>query len=143
MSSMDTVHEESFGVIPLRKTKGEWHVFIILHKHGNHWSFPKGNPDKGETPKESAYRELLEETGLTVEKLLQEDPISESYAFVREGSQVQKRVTYFLGIVSGAILLQPEEILEGKWVSFEKAHEALTFVEAKRLCSTVQEMIGA
>ena len=132
--------EESFGIIPLRHTGDEWTVFIILHKHGNHWGFPKGKGDHGEHPLESAKRELKEETGLTVEKLLQEEPISEEYTFYRHSKKVQKNVHYFPAIVSGALLLQPEEIRDGKWLPFQEAQEQLTFEEAKKVCRKIEEL---
>jgi len=138
---MAIVNEESFGIIPLRHSGDEWSVLIILHKHGNHWGFPKGKPDEGEAPIESAIRELEEETGLKVERLLQEDPIVESYTFYRGKDKVYKIVSYFPGVVSGALLLQPEEIRDGKWVHIEEANEVLTFQEAKNICDKVQQSL--
>ena len=49
---------------------------ILLREPKNHfdnyvWTFPKGRPDKkqrpGETPEETAFREVLEETGIKAE----------------------------------------------------------------------------
>lgn len=138
---MESMHEESFGIIPLRHFGNQWEVFLILHKHGNHWGFPKGKGDHGEEPLESATRELKEETGLVVEKLLPMEPISEEYSFYRGGKKVRKRVHYFPAIVSGALLLQPEEIRDGKWLPFQEAYFQLTFDEAKKICSKIQQFI--
>jgi 8-oxo-dGTP pyrophosphatase MutT (NUDIX family) len=139
---MKFISEESFGIIPLRHEGEQWFIFIILHKHGNHWGFPKGKAEDSEHPLESAKRELEEETGLIVEKLLQEEPITEYYTFYLENRKVEKTVHYYPAIVSGALLLQPEEIRDGKWLSFEKAQEQLTFNEAKKLCQKIQELVS-
>ncbi len=37
------------------------------HFDGYHWSFPKGRPEAGETPRETALREVREETGYAAE----------------------------------------------------------------------------
>ena len=132
--------EKSYGIIPLRHSEDKWNVFIILHKMGNHWGFPKGHADEGETPYEAAVRELLEETGLKVEKSLLTDPISESYTFSRKGTDVLKQVYYYPAIVSGAFLLQPEEIRDGKWVPIEDANDLLTFDEAKKILAKVKAL---
>ena len=57
-SPLTMVEEVSFGVIPLMKDNAAWQVFLILHKSGNHWGFPKGHASGNETPQETATREL-------------------------------------------------------------------------------------
>lgn len=138
---MGIVYEESFGIIPIHKEKGEWKVLLILHKYGNHWGFPKGKPNPNEGPRDSALRELHEETGLKVESFITTDPIAETYSFYRKENKVEKSVTYFLAIVSGALLLQPEEIRDGKWLTFDEALDKITFKEAKALCERVRLMV--
>jgi 8-oxo-dGTP diphosphatase len=39
----------------------------LNHYGGYHWTFPKGRPDPGETPAQTALREVREETGYTGE----------------------------------------------------------------------------
>lgn len=138
---MGQSHEESFGVIPLRYVDHEWNVFIILHKQGNHWGFPKGKANQGEDPKKSAERELLEETGLKVERFLLDEPFIEEYSFFRNSEKIVKNVFYFPALVAGAFILQPQEIREGKWLSFEKAMQQLTFDEAKNICKRIKRFV--
>jgi len=133
--------EESFGIIPLKREGDEWFFFLILHKHGNHWGFPKGKGEKGETALQSATRELLEETGLKVERILSDKPISESYIFSRRGKKVEKTVTYFPALVSGVFLLQPEEIRDGNWFSYSEAYKRFTFDEARSICKNVHSVL--
>ena len=47
------------GKILLREPKG--------HYDGYFWTFPKGRQNTGETPEETAFREVLEETGIKAE----------------------------------------------------------------------------
>jgi bis(5'-nucleosidyl)-tetraphosphatase len=130
--------EHSFGIIPLRQESGTWHVLIILHQGSRHWAFPKGRSNPGETPLESAKRELKEETGLDIEKILREEPLIEKYHFYRKGESVMKTVQYFPALVQGTLLLQEEEIKDAKWVPLKEAVRHLTFKAAQAMC---QELI--
>jgi bis(5'-nucleosidyl)-tetraphosphatase len=131
------IKEDSFGVIPLQQKGAYWQVLLILHKGGRHWAFPKGRGNPGESPLESAKRELQEETGLEVEKLLQEEPLVERYEFRRKKEVVTKTVQYFPALVKGEVRLQPEEIQDAKWVPLKEADAHLTFREAKEMCRSL------
>src|SRR5262245_48778919 len=109
-------HEKSFGVIPLKKHKGEWKVLLINHKKGSFWAFPKGHAEPGETPEQSAARELFEETGLKIVRKLTEKTLSETYHFRREAWLIKKTVLYFVAEVKGKIVLQPGEVYDCRWV---------------------------
>ncbi|MBS0630040.1 MAG: NUDIX domain-containing protein [Verrucomicrobia bacterium] len=128
------INEESFGIIPLQAATDGWMVFLIQHRGANHWGFPKGKGNPGEKPLESASRELFEETGLNVEKILQQEPFSEEYAFTRRGKVVNKKVFYFPAVVFGELNLQENEIQDGKWVPLEEAEAHVTFEESKKIC---------
>jgi len=128
------IKDESFGIIPLQKIGGVWHVLLIKQRYGRHWSFPKGHPEGDETPEESAHREFFEETGLTVARYLSETPLSESYEFRSKGTKISKTVQYFVAEVEGAITLDPKEIVACKWVPLTEAYAHVTFPQAKELC---------
>ncbi len=129
------VEEASFGIIPLKQEGGVLQILLILHQGGRHWAFPKGHGNPGETPIESARRELKEETGLDIEKLLAETPLTEQYQFHRKRDLVIKTVQYFPAIVTGTLKLQAEEIRDAKWVPLQEASRYLTFKEAKEMCN--------
>ena len=136
------LEEVSFGVIPLIKEDASWRVFLILHKSGNHWGFPKGHGHVDETPKESATRELLEETGLHVVRFLQDEPLLEQFQFRKKGVWISKKVYFFPALVSGTPQLQEEEVREGKWVPLDKATEVLSFKEGRTICNKLIEILN-
>ena len=77
---MEKTTDVSYGVIPIRQVGDTWEVFLI-HQFSNignnsYWVFPKGHPEAGETPEQTAKRELIEETGMTVGTLLNEPTFS-------------------------------------------------------------------
>lgn len=98
---MTAQHELSAGVIPFRRDDRGALVFLILHSATvrnprARWEFPKGGMEAGETPKQTAAREFVEETGLHHWHFLDGFERSLSYTYVRRGRKVLKTVTYYL-----------------------------------------------
>lgn len=60
---MSVIRKRSFGIIPIAIPDQGPPLFLILRAYRN-WDFPKGQPEAGEAPLETALRELAEETGL-------------------------------------------------------------------------------
>jgi 8-oxo-dGTP pyrophosphatase MutT (NUDIX family) len=124
----------SYGIVPfVRGQHYEWFVLVILHAKGNHWGFPKGKPDPGEQSLQTACRELKEETGLDMVRVLSEEPLIEHYHFTCRQQRLSKSVYYFPSIVQGALTLQEEEVREAKWLPIKEAQQQLTFQEAKNI----------
>jgi len=60
------------------------------------WGLPKGHPEPGEDPLDTARREVEEETGLTVEVVGSKPCSTVEYWFVdRAGERVHKRVDFY------------------------------------------------
>lgn len=125
----------SFGIIPILVTDGE-PKFLLIHMYGSaggtHWTFPKGRPDKGETPVETALRETKEEVGVTPYKLIDNPSFSHEYTFTFKDDEIEKSVEYFIGFVKeDKVMLQPEEVKEAKWCSAHEAMERITYESNK------------
>ncbi|MDP1880882.1 MAG: NUDIX domain-containing protein [Parachlamydiaceae bacterium] len=133
-------HDYSYGIIPLRYLHDKWEVFLVQH-HAGHWAFPKGHAEKDETPSETAERELIEETGLTVVRYITQIPFEETYFFTHQHERIHKKVFYFVAIVQGDFKLQELEIKNGQWLSFSDAFKTVTFSQAKSLCQKVQDLL--
>ena len=132
--------EESFGIIPLRKDADGWSVFLVQNSNGGHWGFPKGRAqDSFEDTKVSAKRELKEETNLEVLKYidLANESFIEHYHCIKNNEDIDKTVTYFLAEVDGDVILQEEEISDGKWVDIITAKNIITFDQSKNVCDKV------
>lgn len=135
-------YDHSYGFVPLKKTlEGSWQVFLIQHR-GGHWTLPKGHLEGQETALECAKRELYEETHLTVVNLLFENSLTETYEFSSRGKLIHKTVDYFIAEVTGEIIIQREELQDGRWLSFEAAYDLATYPQMKELLNGVFDMVN-
>lgn len=137
---MTKKYEHSFGVIPLKKREDTWNV-LLVQLYAGHWGFPKGHPDPNETPLETASRELFEETGLQISRLLTEQTLEEVYFFKFKDDLIHKKVTYYIAEVNGSLKRMAEEIKALKWVSLTTAADYVTFDQAKEISRKAAKIV--
>lgn len=102
------------------------------------WTFPKGHIEQGETPRQAALREVLEETGYKA--AIVKPLLKVRYAFTLKGRYVRKVVQWYLMKKLGRIgKHDPSEILAINWVSINKAKEMVEYPSDKRLLELVEE----
>lgn len=135
------MQEKAYGIIPFYRGDKGLEVFLI-HQYGSgggtHWTFPKGRPEEGESPLETALREFTEETGMFLASYDDTRPFSTSYSFMRNNVQIEKTSIYFIGYVDTKnFTIQPEEIKEAGWFDIEEARAQLTFPYTKTLFEEV------
>ena len=96
------------------------------------WTFPKGHIEAGETPRQAALREVLEETGYKAAII--RPMIRVKYAFTFQGNYIKKMVQWYLMKKLGRIgKHDASEILSIRWVSLLKAHELVQYPSDVRL----------
>ena len=79
------------------------------------WWLPAGHLDEGETIKDAAIREAKEETGYDIQltdllSIISLSPDKNSPEFV----------TFYGKIISGGVIINPEEILDVKWIPLDE-----------------------
>ncbi len=141
MNHKGVYRDESFGIVPLSCERGVWEVFLIQHRHGRYWGFPKGHAEPNETPQQTAERELKEETNLHLIRYLREEPFPEHYQFTLDGRRISKKVSYFVAVVSGDVELQKKEIQDGLWIPVSHAAEKITHQEGKTILAQVIQLL--
>ena len=124
--------EFSAGGVLVRKLKGDWMLAAIrpAGKDPGVWALPKGNIGRGEDPRQTALREVHEETGATgrlVEKLG-----DVRYVYTWGGERIFKVVSFFLLRYSSGRLgdLPPEtahEVAEARWLPLAEAPTLLAY----------------
>ena len=115
--------EKSCGAVIWRGTAEE-HQFLLAQHGAGHWSFPKGHVEKGENEKQTALREIREETGLDVDLDTRFREVVTYYPM----PEVIKDVVFFLARPSGGVEhAQEEEIAALGWFTFREARPLVTF----------------
>ncbi|MEM9415528.1 MAG: NUDIX domain-containing protein [Planctomycetota bacterium] len=133
----------SYGMIPYRVVEGR-REFLLVQHHAGHWAFPKGHPDDGESPLETAQREMLEETGIAPSRTVDTPAFEEQYKFTkRSGKKVRKYVTYYLCEVApdAKVRVQPEEIADHFWGDAAATRKRITFEEGRELFDEVENFL--
>lgn len=114
---------------------------LIQHRAAGYWGFPKGHPEKEETPQMTAIRELYEETGLEVVRFISDKSFEEQYSFNWRGKLIHKTVCLFVAEVSGEVNLQLDEICAAQWVPLKSADQYVTYNNDKAICREAFSLI--
>ena len=124
--------QKSYGIIVFADDGNRDFVLLVQHRYGKHWSFPKGHMQKGETERDTAVREVSEETGLAVE-------INTGFRYSQEYSygNIYKIVKYFASKHKMENLTkQEEEIADIMWCDIREADNIITYDDDKKMLKT-------
>lgn len=123
-------YEKSCGAVVYNLNGNEVKFLIIKHKSGDHWGFPKGHVEEGESENETALREIREETGLTVE-------LVNGFTYRMKYSPkvgTIKEVVYFVGHSRDKLVsCQESEISDFKWLVLKDAIDTVTHENSRKL----------
>lgn len=133
---LSCLYECSCGAIVYRIINGELRYLLIKNKRSANWGFPKGHMERGENEKETAYREVLEETGIHI-RFLPDFRYKSEYSIQ---GRIEKKVIIFLATTEDtSTVIQREEIEEYLWLKFDKAMNSLKFPNDKSLLRKANE----
>jgi len=125
-------YEKSCGALVYRRTEAGYELLMIRHKFGDHWSFPKGHVEHGESERQTAQREVKEETGVSIRI---RDGFRESVHYSPKPN-IRKQVVYFLAeALNEDVQMQEEEISEIRWAALDTAFKIVSFENDRRLIS--------
>jgi 8-oxo-dGTP pyrophosphatase MutT (NUDIX family) len=120
--------EISYGGVVIRGDE----LLVITPAGKRVTGLPKGGPDHGETPEETAVREVREETGITARV---REPLGDvRYRYRRGGRQVHKTVRFFLcDYVSGSTSDHDHEVDDARWIPLSHARSVLSYAGERAL----------
>lgn len=139
---MATRRHHSAGGAVLSRKGTRAYVALIATRRGARWGLPKGTVDPGETPEQTARREVHEETGLEAEILCHLDKIE--YYFRAGGDLVHKDVDFYLmRYVDGTLAPQLTEVDDVKWVELREAISMTSFESERRVLERAHQLWGS
>ncbi len=131
--------EKSCGAVVFTRLHGQIRYLLVQNPHGV-YGFPKGHMEGTETERETAIREIREETGLQVRFLEGFRSVDLYPSPVMQGQM--KQVVYFLAeFAQQAYCLQPGEIIGGGLYSFAEAMNLLQFASSRRILQEAREYL--
>ena len=130
------------GGVVHRRRDGRVEVVVVHRDRYGDWTLPKGKLDPGETHKQAALREVLEETGV-------ECRLGPKLAVTRYATPLgEKRVKWWAmdpvdpdGDGSGPE--DPEEVSAVEWLAFDEAWQRLTYGMDRQVLESFAERVLA
>jgi 8-oxo-dGTP pyrophosphatase MutT (NUDIX family) len=140
--------ELSAGGVLVRVVRGRPMLAAIRPqgKPAGMWALPKGNLDEGESPAETAVREVWEETGVhgrLVEKLG-----DVKYVYTWAGERVFKVVSFYLlragrGRIGEIEEQMRVEVAEVRWLPLDEAPGLLAYKGEREMAAKARDRVSA
>ncbi len=135
-------HTSAGGVV-YRLREGELEVLLCGRKEPLLWALPKGTPNPGERIRETALREVNEETGLEVEIVSKLGSIRYFFMRIQDNTRCDKTVHHYLMAPSGGDLsLHDHEFDEVQWFPVEEAIALMNYPNEINMVKRAQEVLG-
>lgn len=141
LEKLSCLYEKSCGAVILHKNAStdEYNVLLVKNNNGRFYSFPKGHVELRENEKQTAIREVKEETNLDVTILDGFREVSDYCPF----GKIRKRVVFFLAIAkNNRIKIQESEIDSYTWVPLKEAERGCTYDNDRRIIEKVRRYVA-
>ena len=122
---------QSAGGVVVRKSKNKFYTVLLYKNKG--WVLPKGRIEKGESDKEAALREVYEETGIPLGRMVAIKYLGKINYLANLSKPIPKTVSYFL-IKTGHQKLTPlsnEGFERAQWFEINEAFRKASFSESR------------
>jgi 8-oxo-dGTP pyrophosphatase MutT (NUDIX family) len=140
--------EFSAGAVVVRRLRGRWWLAAIRPggKREGAWALPKGNVGHGESPEETAVREVTEETGL--EGVSQGKLGDVRYVYTRSGNRIFKVVSFYLvryrrGRIDDVPAAFRHEVAEARWLPLDEAPRLLAYAGEREMAKNALATLEA
>lgn len=131
--------ETSCGAIIYRPAASQIEYLLIRQTKNHDWTFPKGHQETGENYRQTAIREVKEETNLDIDLV---PGFEQTISYSHEPGLVKKVIFFLAQPISDQIQPQAHEIENIAWLPYEKALSQLTYDDVKKLLILVHTFLA-
>ncbi len=136
---MSTEREVSYGGVVVR---GDDVLVIVPRGRRRVLGLPKGGSNAGESPEQTAAREVREETGVTArvrDRLGQVD-----YSYRRGGRRIEKTVHFYLfDFEAGDTADHDHEVDDARWMPLRQARRRLSYPGERAMIERALSILAA
>ena len=134
------IEERSAGAVLFSETDSG-KIFLLLNYPAGHWDFVKGNIEDMETLKQTALREIREETGIIDVEFIDGFEEKIEYHYQRDEDLIHKEVVFFLAKTKTIDVKISYEHLGFVWLSFDDTLKKLTYKNAKNVMNKIKKLV--
>ncbi len=147
MRRLPAVNETSAGGVVVDVQDGRARIAIIARRNRSgrvEWCLPKGHVEAGETLRQTAEREVAEETGIRGRVLITLGTVE--YWFSTPQHRIHKMVYHYLLEATGGRLTveddPDQEAIDAAWYPLDEVHEQLTFPNERRIAQAAWQRLA-
>lgn len=117
--------------------------YLILRYTVNYWGFPKGHVEKGESDRETAKREIYEETGIKDLTFISGFGKKARWSFKRgsHGEVINKEAIFYLGQSKTKKVKLSYEHNDYLWMPFDEAIKIVSFDNMKTILKEADDWL--
>jgi 8-oxo-dGTP pyrophosphatase MutT (NUDIX family) len=131
--------ETSYGGVVVR---GDDVIVIVPRGRRRVLGLPKGGQMAGETPEQTAAREVREETGVTA--AVRERLGEVEYSYRRGGRDVDKTVHFYLCVFEGGTTVDHDhEVDDARWMPLREARRRLSYPGERAMIERALSILAA
>jgi 8-oxo-dGTP pyrophosphatase MutT (NUDIX family) len=147
INNAGSYQETSAGAVVYKIENGVTFFLLVYSARNKEWGFPKGHIEEGETDKETARREIFEETGIQDLTFIDGFKSTDSYMIKgvlphTKGSIIKKNVIYYLCYTESDFKNPDDaEIGQCRWLSYDEALEKLAHEQQKNVLNSAKKYL--
>ena len=120
-----------------------WRVLALRRGTGTRcpgaWEAVHGRIEPEESPEDAAVREVLEETGLAIQRLYN---ITVHSFYLHQTARVEVAIVFCAFVDSGAVVTLGQEHVEYTWLSMEDAAARFIWPRATQALGEIRKLLG-